>query len=323
MAAFLSPGRSCPSSYRYGPHALIGAAALEVDCLWVAGGLYGNPFALEVLIENYEREPGDKALVFNGDFHWFDVEPGEFEAVNDAVLSFHATRGNVETELAEPGSGVGCGCGYPEWVDDGTVERSNRIIQRLRVAAQSVPEALPRLAALSMHLRVDVGHARVAVVHGDAESLAGWAFSQEALATTAGYETASRAFALAEVDIFASSHTCLPVLQTFGPDHVLINNGAAGMPNFKGGVFGLATRIALSPGEEALYGVRIGELFVEAVPLRYDTAAWKRRFLRTWPPGTDAHASYYGRIVNGPEYSPDQAVRLGAAAYRSAAATDA
>ncbi len=68
-AALAKPGRSCPASYRYGPQALSGRAALQVDCLWVAGGLYGNPLALQTLMELYERESGTKALVFNGDFH--------------------------------------------------------------------------------------------------------------------------------------------------------------------------------------------------------------------------------------------------------------
>lgn len=304
-------GRICPTSYRYGPQALTGAPALEVGSLWIAGGLYGNVFALEALIRNYERDSGDKALVFNGDFHWFDADPADFEAVNEAVLAFHATRGNVETELAQPSGDAGCGCGYPESVDQGTVERSNRIIQRLRLAAQSVPETLSRLATLPMHLRVNVGNARINVVHGDADSLAGWGFSEEVLATAAGYEAASLAFELADVEVFASSHSCLPVLQSFESGRALINNGAAGMPNFNGQLFGVATRIALTPGKDVLYRVQAGELFVEAVALRYDTTAWERRFLATWPSGTDAHVSYHRRIVAGPEYSRGQALRIG------------
>jgi hypothetical protein len=88
-----------------------------------------------------------------------------------------------------------------------------------------------------MYLRVDVGDTRIAVVHGDADSLAGWGFSQETLATAAGYAAALRAFSVAEVEVFASSHTCLPILQSFASDQVLINNGAAGMPNFKEAIF--------------------------------------------------------------------------------------
>jgi hypothetical protein len=247
-----SPGRMCPTAYRYGARALRGSLAFEVDCLWVAGGLYGNPYALQALIERYERERGSTALVFNGDFHWFDAQPSHFEAINDAALAFHATRGNVETELAGPATGAGCGCGYPEWVDDGTVERSNRILERLRRAARAVPDALARLAALPMHLRARVGDARVAIVHGDAGSLAGWGFSQEVLATAAGAEAAERSFVLADAEIFASSHTCLPVLRSFAGGGVLANNGAAGMPNFRGGLFGLATRIAVTPADDAL-----------------------------------------------------------------------
>lgn len=308
--AVADPGRCCPSSYRYGPSALATPATLQVQSVWVAGGLYGNPFALESLIAGYEREAGEKALVFNGDFHWFDAEASEFEAVNDAVLSFHATRGNVETELFDPVDGAGCGCAYPDWVDEGTVVRSNRIIERLRAAARCRPEGLARLASLPMYARVDVGDTRVAVVHGDADSLAGWGFSQETLATPAGYAAALRAFSTAQVDVFASSHTCLPVLQSFSSDRVLINNGAAGMPNFKDAFFGLATRIALRASDEALYRTRIGNTFVEAVPIRYDARAWERHFAAQWPAGSDAHASYYRRIVSGPEYTLERAVRL-------------
>src|SRR3989442_36504 len=96
------PGRSCPRSYFYGPQALAGETHLRVDSLWVTGGLYGNPFALDALLEAYDRESGAKALVFNGDFHWFDIDPPEFERIDAAVLGFHALRGNVETELAAP-----------------------------------------------------------------------------------------------------------------------------------------------------------------------------------------------------------------------------
>jgi predicted phosphodiesterase len=302
-------GRGCPSSYSYSPTTLARTAELRVDCLWIAGGLYGNPFALEVLLERYERERGGKALVFNGDFHWFDVYRADFDAVNDAVLSFHATRGNVETELSNPAVGAGCGCAYPDWVDEDTVDRSNRIIDRLRRTANDVPDALLRLSALPMHLRIDVGDARIAIVHGDASSLAGWGFSQERLAEPAGIAAALRAFDAAEVQVFASSHTCLPVLQSFSNGRILVNNGSAGMPNFQGELFGLATRIALSPADNSFYGVQIGELYIDAMALRYDLSAWEQRFLAQWPAGTDGHDSYYRRIVHGPAYAPGEALR--------------
>lgn len=305
----MTPGRSCPLSYRYGARALADTPALRTETLWVVGGLYGNGFALDALLEAFDAERGEKALVFNGDFHWFDVDPDEFAAVNDAVLRFRATRGNVETELASPQDGAGCGCGYPEWVDDETVAHSNRIMARLRETAARMPSALAKLVSLPMHLRAEVGDTRVAIVHGDAESLAGWGFSQEALAQPGHAATMHEWFRDAQADIFASSHTCLPVLQRFSPRRVLVNNGAAGMPNFSGELFGLATRIALAPSSSALYGCRLGEVFVEAVPLRYDAAAWEKRFLAQWPAGSDAHASYHARITRGPCYLRSQALR--------------
>jgi hypothetical protein len=286
------PGRSCPLSYRYGAHALRAAPVLEVDSLWIAGGLYGNRYALAALLEAYERDSGRKALVFNGDFHWFDADAQEFAHINRTVLRFAATRGNVETELASPAAGAGCGCAYPDWVGPETVERSNRILERLRTAASD----LPALAALPMHRVARVGGRRIAIVHGDADSLAGWNFSQEVLATAAGARAAQSAFTAARVDVFASSHTCLPVLREFPGGRVLANNGAAGMPNFRGELYGLSTRIALSPARDSAYGSRQGEVFVDAIPLRYDPAAWRRRFLELWPPGSDAHASYYDRV---------------------------
>jgi len=61
-----------------------------------------------------------------------------------------------------------------------------------------------------MHRVAEIRGVRVAVVHGDAGSLAGWGFSQEALSTPDGRAAAERGFSEANVAIFASSHTCLP-----------------------------------------------------------------------------------------------------------------
>jgi len=307
-ARVTGPGRACPVSYRYGAGALAASGQLEVDTLWVAGGLYGNPFALQRLLELYDAERGSKALVFNGDFHWFDID--DFELIDEAVSRHLAIRGNIETELAAPAEGAGCGCSYPDWVDDGTVERSNRILERLRGAARRFPVALARLAGLPMHMVATVGGERVAVVHGDADSLAGWGFSQEALATCGGRDAALRAFASSRARVFASSHSCLPVMQGFPGGRVIANNGAAGMPNFRGTTWGLATRISVVPGRSASYRSQAGNAVVEAIPLDYDAAAWQRRFSGQWPAGSDAWRSYHGRIVNGPGYGMEQALRL-------------
>lgn len=318
-AAEPRPGRSCPLAYRYGAAALAAPASLRCDTLWVVGGLYGNSDALGRVLADFDAEPGDKRLVFNGDFHWFDVDHEEFSAIERGVSAHRATRGNIEAELARPEDGAGCGCAYPDWVGDDTVERSNRIIERLRATAQAFPAARRRLAALPMFLVAEVGGVRVGIVHGDADALAGWGFSQETLATREGVFAAERAFDASRVRIFASSHSCLPVLQGFGRDRVLINNGATGMANFAHTRFGVATRISVTRSASALYRTRLGPVYVEAIAVEFDAQAWMRRFLEQWPPGSDAHASYFARMVSGPRYRLEQALRASGGVARAAA----
>jgi len=81
------PGRSCPLAYQYQPEALAQPAQLEADTLYVVGGLYGNPAALRALLERADREPSSPAtIVFNGDFHWLDVDPDDFQTISVTVL---------------------------------------------------------------------------------------------------------------------------------------------------------------------------------------------------------------------------------------------
>src|ERR1700704_3724535 len=126
------PGRSCPRHYRYSPAVFSRAADLKAQSLYIVGGLYGNPFALGAVLAMARR--GGAALVFHADFKWFNVDPAEFEGVNETALRHAALRGNVETEIAGEDSGAGCGCAYPEWVGDAEVEASNEILRRLRGA---------------------------------------------------------------------------------------------------------------------------------------------------------------------------------------------
>ena len=305
------PGRSCPRRYRYSPAVFARAADLKAQSLYVVGGLYGNRFALEAVLAMAQGEGA--TLVFNGDFNWFNVDAAAFEGVNDAVLRHAALRGNVETEIAGEDSAAGCGCAYPEWVGEAEVERSNEILTRLRGTASAYPELRQRLAVLPMHLVAEIAGLRIGILHGDAESLAGWQFSQEALGERP--ECAEALLAGSGVDVFACTHTCLPVMQEFDAlrgKALIVNNGAAGMPNFRDTRFGLATRIAGTPSTQALYGARLGAVVVEAVPVRYDYEAWLAEFDRVWPAGSPAALSYRKRIASGPVYGVEQAVRTGA-----------
>ena len=312
------PGRSCPLAYGYSPSVFRRAAEIEAETVYAIGGLYGNRFALDAILALAAAEPVAPTLVFNGDFNWFDAAPHDFAALNMHVLHHVALRGNVETELASDDEAAGCGCAYPDWVGDAEVARSNAILATLRETARGLPELRARLGALPMHAVAAVGGERIALVHGDAWSLAGWNFSQERLLEDPARVAA--AFATAGVRAFASSHTCLPVLQPIDlcdGRRLIANNGAAGMPNFRGTRFGLVTRISVHPRGDALYGERLGSTYVEALAVRYDHAAWLEWFDARWPEGTPASASYRRRIVDGPCYEMEQAVR---SAVRSDAA---
>lgn len=312
-----APGRSCPLHYHYGPsvfNADAPAHLRDLDVLYVVGGLYGNEAALARVLELFDAEQGAKRLVFNGDFHWFDAEPEAFARVQQKVLRFEALRGNVETELGDEtaNTDAGCGCAYPDWVGDDVVERSNRIHTRLRGA--STPVQRRQLASLPMWQRADLGGQRIGIVHGDAQSLAGWGFAQEHLAHAEARAQARRWFEAARVNAFACTHTCLPVFQRLhvaGAARWVLNNGAAGMPNFAGDSAGLLTRIALRPhhGRARRFGVREGPLHHEALAIEWDRAAVEQAFERLWPPGSDAHHSYFQRMRAGPAYAPAQAVR--------------
>ena len=295
-------GRSCPLRYRYGAEAIARLPAVEAETLYVLGGLYGNLPALDVVERLAAAESGPVTLIFNGDFNWFDVDDTSFAEINRRVLAHHAIVGNVEAELGVDGDAAGCGCAYPDHGDSVVVERSNRIHARLKASAAQHPDILAALAGLPMIARFAVGGQRVAVVHGDADSLAGWRFDAAALSDPQHQPWLVEAFHRADVDIFASTHTCLPALRRFSPG-LIANNGAAGMPNFSEQRYGLLTRISTRPpGEDALYGEVQNGVHIHALPIRYDHTDWVERFLANWPEGSDAWLSYFKRIEHGPDY---------------------
>jgi hypothetical protein len=324
-------GRSCPSAYRYRPEALAQPSPLSAGTLYVVGGLYGNLAALVAVLERAGREPGGgpATIVFNGDFHWLDVDPEDFEAISETVLAHHATKGNVEAELASR-EDAGCGCAYPDYVGDDVVERSNQIITRLRGTASRFPGLLRRLGELPRHLTVSVGGRRVGIVHGDPESLAGWRLALEAMEPgdplvrrQVGWRGRATStadlldwFHRADVTVFASTHTGLPFAQAVpdgGHRRLVINNGSAGLGNFAGTSHGVITRLSsrLQPPADSLYGTSIGPLRCDALPVPFDLGGWKARFLAQWPPGSPGYRSYYTRVTRGTHLRLRQAARGG------------
>jgi hypothetical protein len=323
-------GRSCPIGYWYEPEVLAQPARLEADILYVIGGLYGNLVALRAVLERADREPGGSvAVVFNGDFHWLDVDADDFRAISQTVLAHHATKGNVEAELASEDD-AGCGCAYPDYVDDDVVERSNQIMTRLRVTAGRFPDLVWRMGALPRYLTASVAGERVGIVHGDPESLAGWRLALEAMEPgdpvvrrQVGWRGRPTTpadlldwFGRADVTVFASTHTGLPYAQVI-PDgrgqRLVVNNGTAGLPNFTGTSCGVITRLSSDsrPPADSLYGTTIGALRCDAVALQFDLGEWRRRFLAQWPPGSPGHRSYFTRLTRGTHLRLPQAARAG------------
>lgn len=309
------PGRACPLRYRYGPAAIADAPERSARTLYVIGGLYGNVPALDVVETMAQAESGPATLCFNGDFNWFNVDDENFAAVNRRVLQHAATLGNVEAEFGVHADDAGCGCAYPAAVSADIVDRSNRIHARLKATAAGHPEVLSRLTALPMFARYRVGHCRIGVVHGDAESLAGWRFDVAALHEAEAQPWIASAFESARVDLFASTHTCLPAMRHFALDSGrsgwVVNNGAAGMPNFRGDLHGLCIRIGHCPSPHtALHEVTIAGTHVALLPVCYDVERWQALFLTQWPPGSPAWLSYFDRISRGPAFRPEQALTV-------------
>ena len=326
-------GRVCPASYSYSPSSFARAAELSAEVLYVVGGLYGNRFALAEIERMAECETVLTEIVFNGDFHWFDADADTFVHIDNAVARHIALRGNVETELAGDDTANGCGCAYPEAVPDADVERSNAILERLREAAKRADALKPglrkRLAALPMHLVAEVGDSRIGIVHGDGWALAGWRFAHDSLHNAKRASAMNALFEQAALDGFASTHTCLPALKVFDTplgERFVVNNGAAGMPNFTNTRYGLITRLAATPLPSALssarlYGADAAGVYVDALVVRFDTGAWEAEFDRLWPKLSPAYLSYRHRIVNGPDFCVDEA--LGRAPLRACLAVAA
>jgi len=267
--------------------------------------------------------------VFNGDFHWLDIDPGDFRSISETVLAHHAIKGNVEAELASD-QDAGCGCAYPDYVDDAVVDRSNQIIARLRMTADRFPDLVDRLGRLPRYLTASVGGERVGIVHGDPESLAGWGLALEAMEpgdpavrNLTGWHGQPTTLAQVEdwfrranVTVFASSHTGLPYAQDFlvvGRRRVVVNNGTAGIGSFAGTGYGVVTRLSndLEPPVDSLYGITVGGLRCDALPVRFDLDRWRARFLEQWPPGSPGYRSYFTRITSGTPLRPEQAARGG------------
>lgn len=324
-------GRVCPVDYHIPAEAFAGAPQRTREVLYVVGGLYGNPFALDAVKRMVAEETGEVLTVFNGDMHWFDKTADNFaaleQAVADAGPNFLPLVGNVEAELRrQVDVGVGCGCAYPECTSDESVSRSNRIHKMLSIAVDERPELKELLIGRPATLLVEVAGRRVGISHGDEKLIGGWDCSRESLQDVLRQDELDRFMAENDLDVFTTTHTCAPAVLTLARG-AFINNGAAGLPNFRGQRYGLLVRIAPTPHPDALFGCERDGLHIQAVPVRYDHDAYLAWFDGLWDECSPAAISYRDRIVNGPDdrledsllggFGPCETARREAAARRA------
>ena len=295
------PGRMCPLDYYTDPAVLARAPDILADTLYIVGGLYGNAFALDAIEALAAAEPSSVTVVINGDAHWFDAQTSMFHQLEARLARYPAIAGNIEFELARDlNTGAGCGCAYPAQVSDDVVERSNRILVQLRDAMGSLSPARARLKALPKTLVAGVGGLRIGIVHGDPTSLAGWGLSRENLDDPESAAWLDAIGMASQADIFASTHTCGAVMRDLrlpSRRYIVANNGAAGMGNFDGDRRGLITRVSTRRSPHAtLYGLRMGAVRVDALPVAFDLHAFATTFDEIWPEGSAAELSYRRRI---------------------------
>ena len=291
----MEKGRNCSLEYILQKDWAKKSKKLEEEVIYIVGGLYGNRYALEII--NKMAHDENAKIVFNGDMHWFDIEKEDFLKIEELSKDSIKLLGNVEFELLNNTSSLGCGCNYPEDVSDGVVERSN-IIHNMMKGNIKDDQILNDIKERSKTLVLDIFGKKIAITHGDEKSMSGWKCSNENLKLGSRKKELDNWFKENDIDILATTHTCLPVVYYNGRN-IVINNGAAGMANIQGETFGLFTRIAKNSHKKTIYSEYRDGLYVELVKVDFDIEKFKLWFEKVWPDDSPASISYKNRIING------------------------
>ena len=109
----------------------------------------------------------------------------------------------------------------------------------------------------------------------------------------------------ANCDVFACTHTCLPVMIDYeNGSKAIVNNGSAGIPNFKGETFGVITRISEdieTVPSSSLYSTIISDCIrIDALAVHFNHEDFlQKKFLIDWPEGSPGYVNYFDRIRYG------------------------
>ncbi len=127
------------------------------------------------------------------------------------------------------------------------------------------------------------------ISHGDEKLIGGWDCSRESLQDVLRQDELDCSMAENDLDVFTTTHTCAPAVLTLARG-AFINNGAAGLPNFRGSATGWSSaspRRIPTPCSAAS-----GRLHIQAVPVRYDHDASLAWFDGLWDASSPAAISY-------------------------------
>lgn len=191
---------------------------LECDEIWIAGGVYGNIYALQSLNEMAK----DGKIVYNGDLHWFDASLETFEKVEKLSEGAIKLNGNVEIELKRDSGDMGCGCNYPPDEDEMVVKNAELIFRRLKECGADFSIFNSRKTTL----HAVVGLQNIAITHGDEMALNGWGFWHENLNQNR-INAVKKWLEKSKFSILATTHTCKALTLGLG-QMAVINNGSAG-----------------------------------------------------------------------------------------------
>ncbi len=183
----------------------------------IFGGCYSNYEATTALFQQLDRLgiPASHRIC-TGDIVAYGADA---EACVELVrgAADHAVMGNCEESLAS--AKADCGCGFPE----GSACQRLSSVWFAHADRQISPESRNWMATLPRRMDLQIGRARLAVVHGGVEQI-----NQFIFASTSGKIKASQ-LDHAEVDGVIGGHCGVPFSQSFA-GRLWHNSGAVGMP---------------------------------------------------------------------------------------------
>lgn len=299
-------GRNCSIDYILNKNWASNINEHNNSTIYIVGGLYGNFEALKTIKDFASNEDEYPLIIFNGDIHWFDIYEDDFLKVENLIKNDIKLLGNVEYELINPNNNLGCGCNYPEDVDDEVVERSNDIHSTMKDNLKN-SSILNDIRTREKTYVLEYLGKKIAITHGDEKSLSGWDCSIDSLKDKNREQNLNLWLEENKVDFLVTTHTCLPVVKKLNKKYVL-NNGSSGMANIKGTTYGIFIRISNKPCSQAIISIKEDNIYLELVKVDFNVESFINWFDNIWNSKSPASISYRNRILNGTNLEKEEII---------------